>query len=197
MTAHRCVFSDGPVAEQTVLVTGGAGRVGYYAVQLAKHGGATVIATASNDAGAADCRHAGADHVVNHRSDGFVQAVRDAAPGGQVDRVVDVDFGGNLPHTLEYIRVGGVIASYASAGAPEPKLPFFRMMYMDLTVRTVIVYAMPEEAKEEAIDDLTDLLEQELLSHRIAHIVRLDDVARAHELIEQAGFLGCVILDID
>ena len=33
MTAHRCVFADGPVAGQTVLVTGGAGRVGFYAVQ--------------------------------------------------------------------------------------------------------------------------------------------------------------------
>ena len=197
MTAHRCVFADGPVEGQTVLVTGGAGRVGYYAVQLAKHGGATVIATASNEAAVADCRQAGADYVVNHRSDGYVEAVRAAAPSGLVDRVVDVDFGGNLPHTLEYIRVGGIIASYASGQEPEPKLPFFRMMYMDLTVRAVIVYAMPEDAKEEAIDDITDLLEQELLSHRIAHIVRLDDVARGHELIEQAGFAGCVILDID
>lgn len=197
MTAHRCVFADGPVSDQAVLVTGGAGRVGYYAIQWAKYGGATVIATASHDAAAADCRNAGADYVVNHRWDKFVEAVRDAAPGGRVDRVVDVDFGGNLPHSLEYIRVGGVIASYASGGEPEPKLPFFRMMYMDLTVRAVIVYAMPEAAKEEAIDDISDLLEQELLSHRIAHIVRLNDIARGHELIEEAGFAGCVIVEID
>lgn len=197
MTAHRCVFADGPVSDQTVLVTGGAGRVGYYAVQWAKYGGATVITTASNDDAAQDCRNAGADYVVNHRSDNFVEAVRDAAPDGTVDRVVDVDFGGNLPHTLEYIRVGGVIASYASGQEPEPKLPFFRMMYMDLTIRAVIVYAMPESAKEEAIDDITDLLEQGLLAHRIAHRVTLNDTARGHELIEQAGFGGCVIVDID
>lgn len=197
MTAHRCVFADGPVSDQTVLVTGGAGRVGYYAIQWAKYGGATVITTASNDDAVQDCRNAGADYVVNHRSDNFVEAVRDTAPDGTVDRVVDVDFGGNLPHTLEYIRVGGVIASYASGQEPEPKLPFFRMMYMDLTIRAVIVYAMPESAKEEAIDDITDLLEQGLLAHRIAHRVALNDIARGHELIEQAGFGGCVILDID
>jgi NADPH2:quinone reductase len=47
MSAHRCVFADGPVDGQTVLVTGGAGRVGYYAIQWATSSGARVIATAS------------------------------------------------------------------------------------------------------------------------------------------------------
>ena len=55
MTAHRAVFADGDVAGKTVLVTGGAGRVGYYAVQLASQAGATVIATASNEADKAAC----------------------------------------------------------------------------------------------------------------------------------------------
>ena len=50
MTAHRCVYADGEVVGKTILVTGGAGRVGYYAIQWAKLGGATVIATASNAA---------------------------------------------------------------------------------------------------------------------------------------------------
>ena len=50
MTAHRCVHADGPIAGQTVLVTGGAGRVGYYAIQWAKMAGAKVIASASNAA---------------------------------------------------------------------------------------------------------------------------------------------------
>jgi NADPH2:quinone reductase len=46
-TAHRCILSDGPVAGSTVLVAGGAGSVGQYAIQFAKLNGATVIATAS------------------------------------------------------------------------------------------------------------------------------------------------------
>jgi len=53
MTAHRCVFADGPVDGQTVVVTGGAGRVGHYAVQWAAQAGAKVIATASSEADAA------------------------------------------------------------------------------------------------------------------------------------------------
>ena len=49
MTAHRCVFADGPVSGKTVLVTGGAGAVGNYAIQLANLDGARVISTVSSD----------------------------------------------------------------------------------------------------------------------------------------------------
>ena len=62
MTAHRCVFADGDVNGQTILVTGAAGRVGFYAVQWASQAGATVIATASNPDDADACRNAGAVH---------------------------------------------------------------------------------------------------------------------------------------
>src|SRR5436190_6617686 len=47
MTAHRCLFADGPVTGRTVLVAGGAGAVGHFAIQLARWGGAQVIATVS------------------------------------------------------------------------------------------------------------------------------------------------------
>ena len=68
MTAHRCLFADGPIAGQTVLVTGGAGAVGHYAVQLAKWAGARVIATVSSTEKAASAVAAGADHTVNYRT---------------------------------------------------------------------------------------------------------------------------------
>ena len=67
LTAHRCVFADGQVKDQWILVTGGAGRVGHYAIQWAHHAGARVIATASNEADAASCRSAGAHDVGKHR----------------------------------------------------------------------------------------------------------------------------------
>src|SRR5210317_174797 len=99
MTAHRCVFADGDVAGQTVLITGGAGRVGHYAVQWASQAGATVVATASNDEDKAVCTAAGAAHVVNHRDDDVASEIMAATGGELVDRVVDVEFGGNLPVT--------------------------------------------------------------------------------------------------
>ncbi len=197
MTAHRCVFADGDVAGQTVLVTGGAGRVGHYAVQWASQAGATVITTASNDEDKAVCEAAGAAHVVNHRGDDVIGAIMAASNGQPVDRVVDVEFGGNLPVTTEVLRVGGTIATYASTAVPEPTLPFFRMMYKDATIRMVIVYAMPEDAKRHAIADIETALSADKLQHRIAHAMPLERIAESNELVEQGSIRGAVILSTD
>lgn len=196
MTAHRCVFADGPVERQTVLVTGGAGRVGYYAVQWAKQGGARVVATASSNEDAAACREVGADAIANHREAGWSRVVLEANDGRPVDRVVDVEFGANLPEVLELLRTGGTIATYSSTQVTEPALPFFRMMYQDLTVRFVIVYAMPESAKQEAIRAITGALERDALRHRIARTLPLEEIAEGHELIESGSVRGCVLLGI-
>jgi NADPH:quinone reductase-like Zn-dependent oxidoreductase len=194
MTAHRCVFADGPVAGQTIVVTGGAGRVGFYAIQWARHAGATVIASASNSRDEAICREAGAHHVFNHREANWGETVKQLNDGRPVDRVVDVEFGANLPQVLQCIRTGGVIATYSSTQVREPVLPFFQMMYLDLTLHLVIVYSMPEPAKQQAIADIANALHAGWLRHRIAAVVPLADIARANELVEQGGSIGCVIV---
>ena len=165
MTAHRCVFADGLVADQLILVTGGAGRVGHYAIQWAHRAGARVIATASNEQDAAACQEAGAEAVVNHREPQWGKAVLDLTGGQKVDRVIDVEFGANLSELLHCVRIGATIATYSSTVVPEPILPFRTMMFMDLTVRMVIVYAMPEEAKAQAIADTQAALTQGGLQH--------------------------------
>src|SRR3977135_392882 len=72
MTAWCCLFCDGSIAGQTVLVTGGAGAVGHYAVQLAKWGGARVIATVSSALKAEQARLAGADFIINYKTEDVV-----------------------------------------------------------------------------------------------------------------------------
>jgi NADPH2:quinone reductase len=197
MTAHRCVHADGPIAGQTVLVTGGAGRVGYYAIQWAKMAGAKVIASASNPRDEAVCRQAGAKHVFNHREPGWGERAKALNDGKLVDRVIDVEFGANLPEVLNCIRTSGVIATYSSTQVKEPQLPFFRMMYLDLTVHFIIVYSMPEPAKKLAIADITQAFCHGMLQHRIAGRMRLEEIARANVLVEQGGSNGCVVVNID
>ncbi len=197
MTAHRVVFADGDVAGQTVLITGGAGRVGYYAIQWASQAGATVIATASSEIDAQTCRAGGAAHVVNHRDDQFATAILDASGGRLIDRVVDLEFGANLETSVEVLRVGGTIATYGSVQEPQPTLPFFNMMYKDLTVHFVIVYAMPEAAKMHAIADIDRALSHGTLDHRIAHALPLEEIATANEIIEAGTCRGSVILTLD
>src|SRR5271170_1271057 len=93
MTAWCSLFPDGPIAGQTVLVTGGAGAVGHYAVQFAKWGGAQVIATVSSATKAEQARLAGADLVINYKTEDVVAKALAFTGQRGVDRVVDVDFG--------------------------------------------------------------------------------------------------------
>jgi NADPH2:quinone reductase len=194
MTAHRCVFADGPVAGQTLVITGGAGRVGHYAIQWAHHAGARVISTASNYEDGQACMEAGADAIVNHREEDWSAKVLAANDGQPIDRVIDVEFGANLSEVLKFVRTGATIATYSSTQAPKPRLPFYQMMYLDLRIRFVIVYAMPEEAKQQAIADIDEASRAGRLQHRVAHVLGLDEIAKAHELIENGGFRGCVVI---
>jgi NADPH:quinone reductase-like Zn-dependent oxidoreductase len=116
--------------------------------------------------------------VFNHREAGWGARVQQLNDGAPVDRVIDVEFGANLPEVLNCIRIGGVIATYSSTQVKEPMLPFFQMMYLDLTIRLVIVYSMPESAKQQAIADIDQALRTGWLQHRIGAIVPLADIAR-------------------
>ena len=96
MTAHRSLFVAGPLQGRCVLVTGGAGAVGHYAVQLAHWAGATVIATVSSEDKAAHAKAGGADHVIDYKREDVAARVMDLTGGMGVDHVVDVDLGGDM-----------------------------------------------------------------------------------------------------
>jgi NADPH:quinone reductase len=195
LTAHRCVFADGPVEGKRVLVTGGAGAVGAYAIQLAKLGGATVLTTVSSDEKAEIAADAGADYVFNYKAEDVVQRVADLPQGGGVDRTVEVELGGNLPASLKMLRSNGVIAAYASDAALEPKVPFYALAYKSATVRFVLVFEMPDAAKQEAVADIGRWLERGELRHYIARRFPLRETVAAHEAVER-GAIGNVLLDI-
>ena len=197
MTAHRCVCADGSVDGQVLLVTGGAGRVGYYAIQWAKYFGATVIATGSSAKSVEHCKRAGADFVVNHPSDKTVAEIFEFTSGGKVDRVVDGDFGVNLPSVLDVLKTNGVIATYSSMTDMNPAIPFVRMMFMDITIRMVLVYAMPWDAKQQAIKDITVMLADGKFDHRVAATFPLEQSVKAHKKIELGGNYGSVIITIN
>ena len=69
-------------------------------------------------------------------------------------------------------------------------------MFMDLTVRMVIVYAMPEEAKAQAVADTQATLTGGDLQHRIAQTLPFEQMAKAHEVIEEGSVRGCVVVTI-
>lgn len=195
MTAHRSLFLAGPVQGRTVLVTGGAGAVGHYAVQLAAWAGASVIATVSSEEKAERARAGGAHHVIDYRREDVAARVRELTDGEGVHHVVDVDFGGNLAATLACVRLNGSIAYYATKGAREPVVPAGAIMGLNLQVSGVYLPVSPHEARRRAQADITRWIGtgERILS--VAGRFPLEDCAGAHELVESGGKVGTVVVE--
>jgi NADPH2:quinone reductase len=191
MTAHQALFSDGDIRNKSVLVTGGAGAVGHYAIQMAKWAGARVAATVSSEAKAKLAKEAGADLVIDYKSEDVAQKVLEFSPGG-VDRVIEVDFGANLETNIKAVRLNGTIASYASMGNPEPKIPFYSMMRRGIAIDLVFVYMMKPEERAKALSDLKEIP----LKHNVGRRFPLSELVAAHELQESGTVVGNIVIDI-
>jgi NADPH2:quinone reductase len=190
MTAHWCVFADGPVSGKTVLVAGGAGAVGHFAIELAARGGARVVATASGPEKAELARQAGAAHVVNYRDADAAGQIREAA--GQADRVIEVALGANLALDLAVTRPGSMIVTYAAEPA-DPVLPVRACMTANVTLRFILLYGVPRAALRQAAADITAALAEGALTGLPVHRFGLSEIVAAHQAAE-AGPLGKVVV---
>ena len=196
LTAHRCVFADGPVDGKTLLVTGGAGGVGHYAIEMAVHAGARVIATASSDAKQQSALDAGAAVVVDRRRDDAPAQILDAAGGPGIERIIEVDLAANLPVSVAVLAENATIATYSSHSDPTPSLPFYPLMRRGTTIQFVSVFSTPADQLRAAIDDITAYLEQDLLTHPVASRFSLESVAAAHDYVERGEARGRTVIDL-
>lgn len=197
MTAHRCLFADGPVRGLRVLVSGGGGAVGNYAVQLARWGGAAqVLATASGGWKREDAVTAGAEAVFDYRAADCVQRIMEATGGHGVDRVVEVDVGGNVAIWSAVVALNGVVTGYASRGGREFTMPYGAMMAKNATLRGVVLNTAPIAARRQAQADITAWLRTDIPKplHRIAATFPLWDCAAAHEAVEKGDKRGTVVV---
>ena len=196
MTAHRCVFADGPVAGQTVLVQGGAGAVGYYAVQMAKAGGAKVIATVSTEPKAALALNAGADFVVNYRTDDVTKKVLEINGGRRIDRIIEVNFPVNFEQARQLLDTAHGVSAVYGYGEPGDPRAEFRVRPANFLARFVLVYTMPEQAKLDAVKAITAWLDAGTLKHNFGPRFPLERAADAHRAVEHEHAIGRVLVDI-
>jgi NADPH:quinone reductase len=192
MTAHRCLVADGPVDGKNVLVAGGAGAVGHFGIELAKFFGARVVTTVSGPQKAELARDAGADLVVNYRDQNAADQLRAFAP--TMDRIVEVALGANLDLDLAVSGPSTHIVAYA-AEATDPVLPVRRCMTANVTLRFMLLYALPAAAQDQAVIDISAALAAGALTELPITRFPLDQVAAAHDAVE-AGAAGKVVLEI-
>lgn len=192
LTARHCVLGDGPVEGRTVLVQGGAGAVGHFAVQLARWAGARVLATAGSPATLERASAAGAQAVVNHRDPDALSQLQALAP--HVDRIVEVALVDNFALDLALSGPGTTIVTYASDGR-DLALPIRACMNACVALRFMLLYALPEQARRDAVHDVSAALAAGALTPLPVRHYALDDAAAAHDDVE-AGRGGKVVLDL-
>jgi NADPH:quinone reductase len=186
MTAHRCLFADGPIDGKTVLVAGGAGAVGHFAIELAKHAGARVITTVSGPQKAELAAKAGADLVVNYREPDAAGQISSFTGEKGVDHVVEVALGANLQLDLAVTRPVARIVTYAAEPA-DPVLPVRACMTANVVLRFVLLYEVPTEALRQAARDITAALADGALTELPVTKFPLDEIAAAQDAVESAA----------
>ncbi len=192
LTAHRCLFADGDLRGRTALVSGGAGAVGHFAIELAKYRGAQVVATVSGPEKAEMARTAGADLVVNYRDLDALDQIRAVAP--RVDRVVEVNLAANLALDLALCSAGSVISAYAADG-PDPQLPVRACMGANVVLRFVLLFGVPPQALAEGAAEVTAAVDAGALSELPVLRFPLEECAAAEEAV-QSRAVGKVVLEI-
>ena len=194
ITAHRAVFSDGPVAGKTVLVQGVLGSVSSLAAQLAHWGGATVIGTVVHGGDLRNVDKSVVSHPVALDNDDPAAAVREYAPDG-ADRIVEVDLAGNADLDATVVANDAIIAAYASR-ADRPELPFWPMLFANVTLRLLGSDDFSAEAKQQAGADLTAAARVGALSIPVAPAHPLGEIAAAHDHVDKGPRNGRVLLAI-
>lgn len=195
-TAYYGMLCDGSVEDQTVLVTGGAGAVGYYGIQLAKWSGAKVISTVSGEEKGSVAREAGADLVINYRDENVAEVIQDFTNGVGVDRILEVEFGGNLEISKQIIKPNGTIASYGSVALMEPTLPFYDLMFKGVKLNTYLIYIVPETDRNMITNGINDALNDQALNHMITESYELDDIVDAHLSMESNTVVGNIVINL-
>ncbi|MGP9818589.1 NADPH:quinone reductase [Salinarimonas sp. NSM] len=196
MTAHAAVLGAGSPEGGWVLVTGGAGNVGRYAIQIARHAGARVLATVSSSAKAEIAREAGAERCVDYRDPDAGAQIRAATGGGGVDLAVDVDTSANAGLLATALADGGRVVSYGSGGL-DAVMPVRDLRRGNATIRFLNILTLSQPTLEAIAADLGRLCAEGALRHRIAATFTLEQTAAAHELVESGAAAGRVLVSLD
>ena len=179
LTAWQCLFETARLQSgQTVLIHGGAGGVGHFAVQLAKWKGAKVIVTASA-ANENFLRDLGADNVIDYRNTPFEKVVHD------VDVVLDTIGGDTQERSWQVLRRGGILVTTLRISSPEAA--------RDLGVKVEEILVHPDAAQ---LSQIAGLIDAGKLKPSVATILPLAEAARAHELSQTGHVRGKIVLQV-
>lgn len=184
-------------AGDTILYHAAAGGVGLILGQWAKHLGATVIGTAGSAEKTALAKSHGFDHVINYRSEDFVERVREITGGRMCDVVYDSVGKDTFPASLDCLRPLGTFVSFGQSSGPIP--PFNLAILSQkgslfATRPTLFTYIAKREDLESAAGNLFDVVSSGAVKIEVNQRYSLKDAAHAHADLEGRRTTGATIL---
>jgi NADPH:quinone reductase len=182
------------VASKTVLVSGGAGAVAHYAIQVAARRGARVLSTVSGAKKAAEAMGAGALATIDYRKEDIGERVKELTDGKGVEAVIDLDLTANAPLLPSILQPGGTIVVYGMS-SNDPVIPGRWLMQNNATIKFLLVYALSPPDRNQALNDISELMAGDGLIHRVAASFPLSEIVAAHEAVESGALFGNVIIE--
>ncbi|OLP58691.1 alcohol dehydrogenase [Xaviernesmea oryzae] len=197
MTAHMLLTRCFPVEQgATLLIHAAAGGLGTALSRWAKHLGARVIGTVSNEEKAGIARENGVDHLILGRNADLAGEVARLTEGRGVDFAIDGLGGTMLRQTLACVRRFGTVASVGQAAGPIPPIPVEEigpLRSLSLMRPSVMAYAAERETYPRAAEAVINALRQGLLPAP-AHRYRLAEAGQAQADLEAGRTAGSVML---
>jgi NADPH:quinone reductase len=193
MTAYHAVAVAEAWAGSTLLIAGGAGAVGHYAIQFAKARGAVVITTVSSAEKAKLAQAAGADHAIDYKRENVAERVMELTDKAGVDAVIELDFAANAKLLPGVLRPRGAVVVYGT-GSPEAQIPAQWLLVSAIAIKFIFVYELTPAEREAAVGTITRMLAERKLINNVATSYPLDQIVAAHEAVESGTVLGNVVV---
>lgn len=198
MTAQYLLRQTFPVKKgDTILFHAGAGGVGLIAGQWAKHLGATVIGTAGSDEKVKLALDHGYDHVINYRTENFVERVRELTGGKGVDVVYDSVGKDTFDGSLDCLRPLGMLVCFGQSSGPVPPFDLgilARKGSLFLSRPTLATYVAAREALVKASSELFELVAKGIIRIEVGQSFPLKEAATAHRELEARKTTGTTVL---
>lgn len=195
MTAYHAVAISGAAPGMTLLIAGGAGAVGHYAVQFAKAAGANVITTVSSAQKAQAVRAAGADHTINYKRENVGERVMTITEKRGVDAIIELDVAANAKLISEVLRPRGMVVIYGT-GSAESAVPLMFFLRNAITLKFIYVYELDAAERAAALGAIAHAIDAGALLTNVGATFALSDIVAAHEAVEQGKVLGNVVVKI-
>lgn len=197
-TVWSNVFDRGGLqAGERFLVHGGSSGIGTTAIQLARHFGARVFATAGSDEKCQACLDLGAERAINYRDEDFVEVMK--AEGG-ADLILDMVGGPYLPRNVKSLAEDGRLVQIAFLQGPKVELNFAFVMMRRLTITGSTLRPQSDLAKAQIADRLREQVWPLLEAGKVAPVMdsefALEEAAQAHARMESSGHIGKIVLKV-